>query len=82
MGLRPDMTIGDRLKVARRHAGQTQEQLAEHSGVNVDTIRKLEQGQRQSARVSTMNAHHERPPKPNRNKSAAYCAFHLVWAFN
>ncbi|MCO6010091.1 helix-turn-helix domain-containing protein [Actinoallomurus purpureus] len=56
MDLRPDLSIGDRLKVARRHAEQTQEQLAERSGVNVDTIRKLEQGQRQSARVSTMNA--------------------------
>ncbi|MCW2948405.1 MAG: transcriptional regulator [Actinoallomurus sp.] len=56
MDLRPDMSVGDRLKVARRRAALTQEQLAEQSGVNVDTIRKLEQNQRQSARVSTANA--------------------------
>jgi transcriptional regulator with XRE-family HTH domain len=56
MDLLPDMTMGDRLKVARRAAGLTQEQLAERAGVNVDTIRKLEQNQRQSMRVSTANA--------------------------
>ncbi|MGJ6961158.1 helix-turn-helix domain-containing protein [Streptosporangium sp. G11] len=56
MELRPDMTIGQRLAVARRYTGLTQEALAERAGVNVDTIRKLEQGQRQSARVSTANA--------------------------
>lgn len=56
MDLRPDMSIGDRLRVARQHADLTQELLAEQSGVNVDTIRKLEQNQRQSARISTANA--------------------------
>src|SRR5260370_10711008 len=56
MDLRPDMSAGDRLKVARRAAGLTQEQLAERSGVNVDTIRKLEQNQRHSMRVTTANA--------------------------
>jgi len=56
MDMLPDMSAGDRLKVARRAAGLTQEQLAEQSGVNVDTIRKLEQNQRQSMRVSTANA--------------------------
>jgi transcriptional regulator with XRE-family HTH domain len=56
MDLHPDMSTGDRLKVARRAAGLTQEQLAEQSGVNVDTIRKLEQNQRHSMRVSTANA--------------------------
>ncbi|HKB31174.1 MAG TPA: helix-turn-helix transcriptional regulator, partial [Streptosporangiaceae bacterium] len=50
------MSAGDRLKVARRAAGLTQEQLAERSGVNVDTIRKLEQNQRHSMRVTTANA--------------------------
>ncbi len=54
--LRPDMTIGERLKVARRFAGLNQEQLAERAGINVDTIRKLEQSARQSARISTINA--------------------------
>jgi transcriptional regulator with XRE-family HTH domain len=56
MDLRPEMSAGDRLKTARRAASLTQEQLAERSGVNVDTIRKLEQNQRQSMRVSTANA--------------------------
>jgi hypothetical protein len=37
--LRSDMSMGDRLKVARRAAGLTQEQLAERASVNVDTIR-------------------------------------------
>jgi transcriptional regulator with XRE-family HTH domain len=56
MDLRPEMSIGERIKVARRFADLTQEQLAERAGVNVDTIRKLEQGTRQSARISTINA--------------------------
>lgn len=56
MDLRPEMSIGERIKVARRFADLTQEQLAERAGVNVDTIRKLEQGTRQSARISTVNA--------------------------
>jgi transcriptional regulator with XRE-family HTH domain len=34
--------------------GITQEDLAERSGVHVDTIRKLEQGARQSARIDTL----------------------------
>jgi transcriptional regulator with XRE-family HTH domain len=56
MDLRPDMSVGDRLKVARRASGLTQEQLADQASVNVDTIRKLEQNKRQSMRVSTANA--------------------------
>ena len=56
MELRPDMTIGERLKVARQFVDLTQEVLAERAGVHLDTIRKLEQGQRQSARISTVNA--------------------------
>jgi transcriptional regulator with XRE-family HTH domain len=56
MDLRPDMSAGDRLKVARRAAGLTQEQLADRAGVNIDTIRKLEQNRRQSMRVTTANA--------------------------
>jgi transcriptional regulator with XRE-family HTH domain len=56
MDLRPDMSIGDRLKVARRYAEQTQEELAAAAGVDVDTVRKLEQNRRQSVRVSTANA--------------------------
>lgn len=56
MDLRPDMSIGDRLAVARNFAGLTQDALAAKSGVNVDTVRKLEQNQRQTARVATANA--------------------------
>ncbi|MFI6452499.1 helix-turn-helix domain-containing protein [Streptosporangium amethystogenes] len=56
MDLRPDMTIGERLKVARQFTDLTQEALAERAGVHLDTIRKLEQGLRQSARISTVNA--------------------------
>ncbi|MEU8266736.1 helix-turn-helix domain-containing protein [Sphaerisporangium sp. NPDC049002] len=56
MDLRPEMSIGERLAVARRYRGLNQEVLAERAGVHVDTIRKLEQGQRHSARLSTINA--------------------------
>ncbi|WP_030822048.1 helix-turn-helix domain-containing protein [Streptomyces hygroscopicus] len=47
-------TIGDRLSELRRYRDVTQEQLAERSGVHVDTIRKLEQNVRQSARLGTL----------------------------
>ena len=56
MDLRADMSVGDRVRVARRFQNLSQEQLAERAGVHVDTIRKLEQGQRQTARVSTLGA--------------------------
>ncbi|MER7967800.1 helix-turn-helix transcriptional regulator [Streptomyces sp. NPDC096080] len=49
-------TIGDRIKSLREFRDLTQEELAERSGVHVDTIRKLEQGVRQSARISTLRA--------------------------
>lgn len=42
MALRPDMSIGDRLRVARPYAEKTQEELAAAAGVDVDTVRKLE----------------------------------------
>ncbi|RNG30425.1 helix-turn-helix domain-containing protein [Streptomyces botrytidirepellens] len=51
-----DKTIGDRLGELRRYLDVTQEGLAERSGVHVDTIRKLEQNIRQSARLSTLRA--------------------------
>lgn len=47
-------TIGDRLGELRRYRDVTQEELAERSGVHVDTIRKLEQNVRQSARLGTL----------------------------
>ncbi|MDT0465126.1 helix-turn-helix domain-containing protein [Streptomyces gibsoniae] len=49
-------TIGDRVRSLREFRDLTQEQLAERAGVHVDTIRKLEQGVRQSARINTLRA--------------------------
>ncbi len=54
--LPPDATIGDRLRRLRAERGLTQEQLAERAGLSVDMIKKLEQGQRQSARLTTLVA--------------------------
>lgn len=48
-------TIGDRIGRLRERRGLTQEQLAEQAGLGVDTVRKLEQGQRLTARLSTLN---------------------------
>ena len=47
-------TIGDHLAAYRRRQGATQEQLAERSGVSVETIRKLESNARTSARMATL----------------------------
>ncbi|MGW2054574.1 helix-turn-helix domain-containing protein [Streptomyces sp. NPDC001840] len=49
-------TIGDRVRSLREFRDVTQEQLAERAGVHVDTIRKLEQNVRQSARINTLRA--------------------------
>jgi transcriptional regulator with XRE-family HTH domain len=49
-------TIGDRIARLRARHRLTQEQLADRARVSVDTIRKLEQGQRQTARLATLNA--------------------------
>ncbi|MCY1141470.1 helix-turn-helix domain-containing protein [Actinoplanes sp. Pm04-4] len=49
-------TIGGRLLVLRQRRGMTQQQLADHSGISVGIIRKLEQGQRQSVRLETLTA--------------------------
>ncbi|MFF0449084.1 helix-turn-helix transcriptional regulator [Streptomyces sp. NPDC004609] len=48
--------LGDRLSRLRRLADQTQEGLAERSGVSVDVIRKLEQKRKHSARLPTLHA--------------------------
>ncbi|MEU5945160.1 helix-turn-helix transcriptional regulator [Micromonospora sp. NPDC047465] len=48
-------TIGEHLARIRRQSTLTQEQLAERAGVSVETVRKLEQGERQSARMSTLH---------------------------
>ncbi|TDB96374.1 XRE family transcriptional regulator [Micromonospora fluostatini] len=49
-------TTGEHLARLRRQASLTQEQLAERSGIGVETIRKLEQGVRQSSRLDTLHA--------------------------
>ncbi|MFG1950704.1 helix-turn-helix domain-containing protein [Micromonospora sp. NPDC048830] len=49
-------TTGEHLARLRRQASLTQEQLAEHSGISVEVIRKLEQGARRSARLETLHA--------------------------
>lgn len=47
--------IGDRIARLRTRRDLTQEHLAEAASLSVDTVRKLEQGQRQTARLSTLN---------------------------
>ena len=49
-------SIGDRIRSLREFRDLTQEGLAQRAGVSVDTIRKLEQNLRQSARISTLRA--------------------------
>lgn len=49
-------SIGDRIRALREFRDITQEELSTRAGVSVDTIRKLEQGVRQSARISTLRA--------------------------
>lgn len=49
-------SIGDRIRSLREFRDLTQEGLASRAGVSVDTIRKLEQNLRQSARISTLRA--------------------------
>lgn len=51
-----DTTIGDRLRILREFRDVTQDQLADRAGCSVDTIRKLEQGRRQSANLATLRA--------------------------
>ncbi|KIF79373.1 XRE family transcriptional regulator [Streptomyces sp. 150FB] len=50
------ISIGDRIRSLREFRDTTQEQLAQRAGVSVDTIRKLEQNVRQSARINTLRA--------------------------
>ncbi|MET9529617.1 helix-turn-helix transcriptional regulator [Streptomyces sp. NPDC006649] len=51
-----DTTIGDRIRGLREFRDVTQEELAQRAGVSVDTIRKLEQNRRQSARINTLRS--------------------------
>lgn len=50
-----DESIGDRVGRLRARRELTQERLAERADVSVDTVRKLEQNRRHSARLSTLN---------------------------
>jgi transcriptional regulator with XRE-family HTH domain len=47
-------TIGDRLRLLRRDRNMTRDELADEAGVNGDVIAKLEQGRRQTARVTSL----------------------------
>jgi transcriptional regulator with XRE-family HTH domain len=50
------LTIGERLRKIRSERGLTQEELAGHAGVSIDLVKKLEQGRRQSARLTSLAA--------------------------
>lgn len=54
MGHGSELNIGERLRDARRRADMTQQQLAEHAGISVDVVRKLEQGVNRTALVGTL----------------------------
>jgi len=49
-------TIGAQLRQARNERGLTREELAERAGVSRDIIAKLEQGSRETARITTLSA--------------------------
>ena len=55
-GRHPWPPIGENLARLRTLAGLTQEQLAERAGVSVDVVRRLEQGSRPSARITSLYA--------------------------
>lgn len=48
------MDLGERLQNIRKRRGLTQRELAESAGVSVSLIRKIEQGERDDARVDTL----------------------------
>jgi transcriptional regulator with XRE-family HTH domain len=47
-------TLGDRLRYVRKRRDLTQRQLAEKAGVSIDVVTRLEQGQRSTARLTTL----------------------------
>ncbi|MFJ1579213.1 helix-turn-helix domain-containing protein [Streptomyces sp. NPDC088182] len=57
-------TAGQRVKEVRKRRGLSQRELADASGVSLSTIRKLEQGERETARLETLRklAHSLRVP--------------------
>jgi len=46
--------LSQTLRRERRRAGLTQEELAEAAGVGINTIRRIEQGEIEEPRVSTL----------------------------
>lgn len=51
-----DGSIGERLREMRKRRGFSQRQLAEHSGVSLSTVRKIEQGDYGTPRMETARA--------------------------
>jgi transcriptional regulator with XRE-family HTH domain len=51
-----EMGMGDRIADLRKRRDLTQEELAERANLHVDVIRKLEQGRRKTARLTSINA--------------------------
>jgi transcriptional regulator with XRE-family HTH domain len=49
-----DRTVGDRIREIRKRRGLSQRELAELSGVSISLIRKLEQSEREDARLETL----------------------------
>jgi transcriptional regulator with XRE-family HTH domain len=47
-------TIGSQLRRLRRLRGLTQEELADRANVSRDLVAKLEQGRRQTARITSL----------------------------
>ncbi|WP_347560447.1 helix-turn-helix domain-containing protein [Streptomyces sp. AcH 505] len=56
VGITNESGMGDRIAELRRRRGLTQEELAERADLSVDVIRKLEQGRRKTARLTSINA--------------------------
>ncbi|MCX5410625.1 helix-turn-helix domain-containing protein [Streptomyces sp. NBC_00059] len=56
MQFHEESSIGDRIARLRLRRKLTQEGLAERAGLSIDIVRKLEQGVRQTARLTTLNA--------------------------
>jgi transcriptional regulator with XRE-family HTH domain len=52
----PELAIGAQVAQLRRQVGLTQQQLADRCGLSSDLIRRLEQGARTSARLTTVVA--------------------------
>ncbi|WP_232626751.1 helix-turn-helix domain-containing protein [Streptomyces alfalfae] len=48
--------MGERIATLRYRRSLTQEELAERAEISVDVVRKLEQGRRKTARLTTINA--------------------------